>query len=166
MYSNNPCNTVIGCGDTVREWQKCHNKRFVTISDFSATTLTTYLLAATVGDRSAWTVWYLGEEAISAATAAPTDTGEGGSAPGTMASLGLFFGVAIGEDACLREERDIQLIFCDNHHKSSMYLENPINVKDFLDKKMSYLAMALASLGVDVDLASFGGLAFCPLLRF
>ena len=67
--------------------------------------MTTYLLAATVGDRSAWTVWYLGEEAISAAAAAPTDTGEGGSAPGTMASLGLFFGVAIGDDACLNEEK-------------------------------------------------------------
>ena len=59
-----------------------------------------------VGDRSV-TVWYLGEEAISAAAAAPTDTGEGGSAPGTMASLGLFFGVAIGDDACLNEEKGI-----------------------------------------------------------
>ena len=63
-----------------------------------------------VGDLS---TWYLGEEAISAAAAAaPTavDTGEGGSAPGTMAAAaaastqrGLFFGVAIGEDACLKK---------------------------------------------------------------
>ena len=68
--------------------------------------MTKYLLAAMVGDRSV-TVWYLGEEAISAAAAAPTDTGEGGSAPGTMASLGLFFGVAIGDDACLNEEEMI-----------------------------------------------------------
>ena len=64
-----------------------------------------------MGDLSAW---YLGEEAISAAAnAAPTavDTGEGGSAPGTMAAAstqrGLFFGVAIGEDACLREEEKV-----------------------------------------------------------
>ena len=60
-----------------------------------------------VGDLS---TWYLGEEAISAAAnAAAVDTGEGGSAPGTMAAAstqrGLFFGVAIGEDACLRDEK-------------------------------------------------------------
>ena len=54
-----------------------------------------------VGDLSVTTVWYLGEEAISAAAAAPTETGEGGSAPGTIASRGLFLGVAIGDEACL-----------------------------------------------------------------
>ena len=37
--------------------------------------------------------------------------------------------------------------------------------KEFCVKRMMYLAMALASLGVDVVLASFGGLAFCPLLE-
>lgn len=46
-------------------------------------------------------VWYRGEEAISAAAAAATDTGDGGSAPGTTGSLGLFFGVAIGDVAGL-----------------------------------------------------------------
>ena len=61
-----------------------------------------------VGDLS---TWYLGEEAISAAAAAAVDTGEGGSAPGTMAAAsthrGLFLGVAIGEDACLREKEKV-----------------------------------------------------------
>ena len=65
-----------------------------------------------MGDLS---TWYLGEEAISAAAnAAAVDTGEGGSAPGTMAAAaaastqrGLFFGVAIGEDACLREKEKV-----------------------------------------------------------
>ena len=46
-------------------------------------------------------MWYRGEEAISAAAAAATETGDGGSAPGTTGSLGLFFGVAIGDEAGL-----------------------------------------------------------------
>ena len=47
---------IIGYCDTIGEWQKCTNKRFVTISEHSTVVLDQYVITVTISDLSQYPI--------------------------------------------------------------------------------------------------------------